>query len=1053
MNNRILKRMASVLLSIAVITVMMPISVLTAFAEETVTVTTYDELWSAIYSKEDCYITLGNNITYEVPDGGNSPLSAWQFLLNVGETKNKIVDLNGYTLRVSNNKTQWTTQSGLFTIDDTANLIVMNGTIELFNYNNSQRTDKGVFNARGGNLTLTNVNVRNGRNGTTVNAMGDATVVIEGGTITANNGFAVTATGNSWLVLDKGVTLTTTTGSGLITQPADAGYGSLHAETQNLSIVSAIFEAGIEVNESTISQFSPSANRLVFVEGKQYNSAFATNKSGDYCWVTDATGGCVLVVNDIGYSFAKNVNIISTTATQLVSVTNGTAFPKQASYGAEVTITADNIPGKIFDGWTVLSGNVTLKDYSAQTTTFTMGAKAVKIKAAYQNIPVKSAEFSVKTPVAGEQMSAATTTTEHITVNETWCVEIYNDDSFSLVLPANHTFEGGHRYRIGVNFELEQDYSLDDNFYVNFVDQSTGTSTSATQGATLCDWFVDYTVEDNSVEITTVTATITGVKAGAAIGSTKVTTDDTTYTVSIKDWYDCDDVFSYDSATVLQASDTFVGGKTYTVRVAFIPVGNNTLANKLSAYINGEQGNIGSWDAYGRDYFVTITVPETQPNEYMVSYHGNGGSGTMIGDMVTENGTFTLKECTFKAPEGKQFKAWAIGSVNGEQKQPGEQITITAETYIYAIWKEIIEYPINVKATNDAATGKPVISWRKVNGAAKYQVWRSTTGKAGSFTLLVTTTATSQINKNAVAGKLYYYKVVAVDANGNKSDASAIVSRTADLPKVTGVKATNDAATGKPVISWDKVDGATSYKVMRSTAQNGTYTVMNTVKTTSMTNKNAVAGNTYFYKVMAVHSNTNANSAHSAIVKTVCDLPQVTGVKAVNDAATGKPKISWDKVDGAAKYQVWRSTTGKAGSFTLLVTTTATSQINKNAVAGKLYYYKVVAVHSNTNANSAYSAIVQRTADLARPTVTVKIGATGKPVLSWNKVEGAVKYQIYRSKTGEAGSFGLINTVTTTSTTNKNAVAGTKYYYKVVAVHSNTNANSAYSTVVSITSK
>ncbi|MBR2028844.1 MAG: hypothetical protein IKA10_07670 [Oscillospiraceae bacterium] len=88
----------------------------------------------------------------------------------------------------------------------------------------------------------------------------------------------------------------------------------------------------------------------------------------------------------------------------------------------------------------------------------------------------------------------------------------------------------------------------------------------------------------------------------------------------------------------------------------------------------------------------------------------------------------------------------------------------------------------------------------------------------------------------------------------------------------------------------------------------------------------------------------------------------------------------------------------------------------------------------------------------ARPTVTVKIGTTGKPVISWNKVEGAVKYQIYRS-TAQNGTYTLINTVAGTSTTNKNAVKGKKYFYKVVAVHSNTNANSAYSTVVSITSK
>ena len=75
--------------------------------------------------------------------------------------------------------------------------------------------------------------------------------------------------------------------------------------------------------------------------------------------------------------------------------------------------------------------------------------------------------------------------------------------------------------------------------------------------------------------------------------------------------------------------------------------------------------------------------------EYIVSYNENGGSGTMVGDVIEKGGTFTLEACTYTAPQGKQFKAWAIGSVNGEQKQPGEQIIITAETYIYAVWEDI----------------------------------------------------------------------------------------------------------------------------------------------------------------------------------------------------------------------------------------------------------------------------------------------------------------------------------------------------------------------------
>ena len=108
-----------------------------------------------------------------------------------------------------------------------------------------------------------------------------------------------------------------------------------------------------------------------------------------------------------------------------------------------------------------------------------------------------------------------------------------------------------------------------------------------------------------------------------------------------------------------------------------------------------EGGLNGNRYAVGEEYNVTGDVTfyaiweDIPVTEYIVSYSPTEGSGAMVGDVVEENGTFTLEECAYIAPEGKQFKAWAIGSLNGEQKQPGEQITITGETYIYAIWEDI----------------------------------------------------------------------------------------------------------------------------------------------------------------------------------------------------------------------------------------------------------------------------------------------------------------------------------------------------------------------------
>lgn len=170
-------------------------------------------------------------------------------------------------------------------------------------------------------------------------------------------------------------------------------------------------------------------------------------------------------------------------------------------------------------------------------------------------------------------------------------------------------------------------------------------------------------------------------------------------------------------------------------------------------------------------------------------------------------------------------------------------------------------------------------------------------------------------------------------------------------------------------------------------------------------------------------------------------------------ASSGKNKLTWDAVDGAVKYQVYSSTTGKDGSFKLLKTVTGTSHTHAKAVAGTKYYYKVKAIAEDTNANSAFSAVKSRVCDLARPVVKISRNDNGKPTMTWEAIDGAVKYQVYYSTTGEDGSFKVLKTVTGTSHTHVKAVAGTKYYYKVKAIAENTNANSAFSAVKSIQAK
>ena len=261
-----------------------------------------------------------------------------------------------------------------------------------------------------------------------------------------------------------------------------------------------------------------------------------------------------------------------------------------------------------------------------------------------------------------------------------------------------------------------------------------------------------------------------------------------------------------------------------------------------------------------------------------------------------------------------------------------------------------LEAPV-IKGSNKASNGKISLTWEAVEGASKYEVYRATS-KNGKYSLMKALTNTTYTNTSAKAGKYYYYFVRAIDADGNYADSN-IIGRTCDLAQTT-ITVSNVASTGKVKISWTAVEGATKYQVYRATSKNGTYSRISTTANTSVTNTKAEAGKTYYYKVRAICDVDAAAAAYSAVKSRTCDLPRPDVSIALSSK---KPKVSWDKVTGAVEYKVYRATS-KTGTYSLVKTTTASYYRDTKATAGKTYYYKVVAVCSNTAGNSAYSSIV-----------------------------------------------------------------------------------------------
>ena len=257
-----------------------------------------------------------------------------------------------------------------------------------------------------------------------------------------------------------------------------------------------------------------------------------------------------------------------------------------------------------------------------------------------------------------------------------------------------------------------------------------------------------------------------------------------------------------------------------------------------------------------------------------------------------------------------------------------------------------------VKPSYVGASGKPYIYWSAVDGANRYYVYRSTT-KDGTYSFLGSTAKLNYTDSKADAGTTYYYKVKAGIVNGVKSNSSAAVAVTCRCarPVVTPDYLTS---TGKPYIYWSAVDGANRYYVYRSTTKDGTYSFLGSTAKLNYTDSKADAGTTYYYKVKAgIVNGVKSNSSAAVAITCRCARPSVKIT-----TSNGSPRLTWNAVTGAAKYEVYRATS-KNGSYTKMFTTSNLSYTNTSAKAGTTYYYKVKAVSKVKNtANSAFSTVV-----------------------------------------------------------------------------------------------
>ena len=227
----------------------------------------------------------------------------------------------------------------------------------------------------------------------------------------AAEGTAVTLTANAapsgkvfdkWEVVSGGITLAdANSATTTFTMPASAV--SVKATYKNTPVTTYSLTTQVNGGHGTIS-----ASKTGLAAGSTETITFTPDAGYEIDTVTvnGVATGVLSNVLDVTMDADKTVIVTYKAIEYNITVTDGKATIgagseiSKAAEGTAVTLTANAAPsGKVFDKWEVVSGGITLADANSATTTFTMPASAVSVKATYKNTPVTT--YSLTTQVNG----------------------------------------------------------------------------------------------------------------------------------------------------------------------------------------------------------------------------------------------------------------------------------------------------------------------------------------------------------------------------------------------------------------------------------------------------------------------------------------------------------------------------------------------------------------------------------------------------------------------------------------------------------------------------
>lgn len=348
---------------------------------------------------------------------------------------------------------------------------------------------------------------------------------------------------------------------------------------------------------------------------------------------------------------------------------------------------------------------------------------------------------------------------------------------------------------------------------------------------------------------------------------------------------------------------------------------------------------------------LVFALPQSLANKKVQVYFTDDNGEPGFGDAIYNYDRWgSFQQIVLPSREGTvtyKFKVIGYGKLDSE-----------VTTFTYEVVDVVLDKPnqFMVIADEESAT----LVWSPVENADGYEILRynTETDKCESYSEVTGADNCTYTDTAVEQGKEYSYQVRAYKtlSSGQRAIGSAAGKQTVTVPvpapPAVAKPALNSAVKtgyGGIQIKWSKVTGTDGYEVWRYDAVTKKWAKVKTFtdnSTVSWKNTGLKTGRKYTYKVRA-YVNYNDEKVYGSFSGTkaaapALNKPVISKVIPASRAIT----VKWNKVPGANGYKIYRSTTGKAGSFKVVKTIKKGGTVswkNTKLKKGQKYYYKVKA--------------------------------------------------------------------------------------------------------------